>query len=215
VEAGRQIYYQLRYLYRKIQRIKTWQLFLILILCAFVTATFLRLNNVGMVQRYNAVLSADKEGKDDDVANRMYDLQRYVSSHMNASTGQFDLTGQFERDVQSAREAAINSTNPNGNINAQADAVCKPRFSSYSQAYLQCFLDEISKYPAAPDPGSEVKFPHPALYRHNFSSPRLSPDFAGFSLLFTLAVLLLIVGRFLRLGLLFVLLKLRQRGIGS
>lgn len=215
MEAGRQIYNQLRYAQRKIQRVKTWQLVLVLILSGFVTATFLRLNNIGMVRRYEAVVAADKDGRDGDVATRMYDLQRYVAAHMNTSTGQFDLTEQYQRDVQKAIEAATNDTNPNGNINAQAEAVCRPRFSSYSSAYLQCFLDEISKYPSAPNPDTDVELPNPALYRHSFASPRWSPDFAGFSLLFSLIVALIILSRWLHIGLLYLLLKLRQKGIGS
>ncbi len=215
MDIQRQIYYHIRHVYRQIRRVKTWQLLLILILSGFVVATFLRLNNVGMAQRREAVLKADKDSRDEDMTNRMYDLQRYTASHMNADTGQFDLTEQYKRDAQKAIEAATNDSNPNGNINAQAEAVCRPRYSSYSAAYLQCFLDEISKYPAAPELPNTVNLPNPALYRHSFVSPRWSPDFAGFSTLFFLLTALIILGRVLRLGLLYLLLKLRRKGIGS
>lgn len=202
-------------MYRQIQRIKTWQLLIILVLSGFVAATFLRLNNIGMAQRRESVLQADKDGRDEDMFNRMLDLQHYVAAHMNADTGQFDLTEQYKRDAQLAINAATNDANPNGNINAKADAVCAPRFDIYSTAYLQCFLDELNKYPAAPELPNEVDLPNPALYRHSFASPLWSPDFAGFSVLIFLFVALVIIGRWLHFGFLHLLLKLRYRGIGS
>lgn len=168
-----------------------------------------------MAQRREAVLMADKEGRDEDVANRMYDLQRYAASHMNANTGQFDLTEQYKRDAQEAIAAVTNDSNPYGNINAKAEAVCSPRFAVYTSAYLQCFLDELNKYPAAPELPNEVNLPNPALYRHSFVSPLWSPDFAGFSTLFSLIVALIILGRWLHAGFLYLLLKFRYKGISS
>ena len=215
VDIRRQIYYHVRHIYRQIQRIKTWQLLLILLLSGFVAASFLRLNNVGMAQRRESVLKADKEGRDEDMTNRMYDLQRYVAAHMNTDTGQFDLVEQYNRDLDKAISAATDDSNPNGNINALAEAVCRPRYSSYSAAYLQCFLDEISKYPSAPEIDNTPDLPNPALYRHSFASPLWSPDFAGFSALFFLVIACIIVGRWIHFGFLYLLLKLRQRGIGG
>ena len=215
MDIRRQVYYHIRHVYRQVQRIKTWQLLLILLLSGFIAATFLRLNNIGMAQRREAVLMADREGRDEDMVNRMYDLQRYTAAHMNADTGQFDLTEQYERDVQEVIESATNDSNPNGNINAQAEAVCRPRFSSYSSDYLQCFLDEISKYPSAPEIDDTLDLPSPALYRHSFVSPLWSPDFAGFSTLFFLVTASIIVVRWLHAGLLHLLLKQRHKGIGS
>lgn len=215
VDIQKQIYYHIRHIYRQLHRIKTWQYLLILLLSGFVAATFLRLNNVGMAQRRDAVLLADKQMRDEDMTNRMYDLQRYTAAHMNADTGQFDLTEQYKRDVQRSIEAATNDNNPNGNINAKAEAVCSPRFAVYTSAYLQCFLDELNKYPAAPELPNTVNLPNPALYRHSFASPLWSPDFAGFSTLFFLFIAFVIVSRWIRFGLLYMLLKLRRRGIGS
>lgn len=197
---------------RRLQRVKTWQLLILLVIGGFLMATFLRLNNIGMIQRRDAVLAADKEGRDADAATRMYDLQRYVAAHMNASTGQFDLQGQYQRDLQQAIETATSSSNPYGNINAQAEAVCRPRFAAWSPAYVQCFTEELAKYPPAPDPGSNAALPSPALYRHSFASPLWSPDFAGFSVLVFLAIALIIILRLLGLGILYLLLKYHYRG---
>jgi hypothetical protein len=200
---------------RQLQRVKTWQLLTLLVISGFIAATFLRLNNIGMIQRRDSVLAADREGNDADAGTRMYDLQRYVAAHMNASTGQFDLQGQYRRDLQEAVETATNGSNPNGNVNAKAEAVCRPRFAVWSPAYVQCFTEELAKYPPAPDPADSVSLPSPALYRHSFASPLWSPDFAGFSVLVSLVIVLIIIVRLAGLGILYLLLKHHYRGIGS
>ena len=41
---------------KNLQRIKTWQLIILLIIVGFIAATFLRLNSIGMVQRREAVI---------------------------------------------------------------------------------------------------------------------------------------------------------------
>jgi hypothetical protein len=215
VDVKRQVYYHIRHLYRQVHRIKTWQLLLILLLIGFVAATFWRINSYGMAQRRDAVLAADQEGRDEDMANRLYDLQRYTAAHMNASTGQFYLVNQYERDVERYVQTVSDDSNPNGNVNAQVDATCSPRFASHSAEYLECFYSELNKYPSAPELISALNPPNPALYRHSFMSPLWSPDFAGFSSLLFVVVALIILSRWLRFGLLYTLLKLRQRGIGS
>ena len=63
---------------KQLQRVKTWQILIILVLMSFVSATFLRLNNIGMVERRSAVITADAVGNDDVTQSRLYDLQRYV-----------------------------------------------------------------------------------------------------------------------------------------
>jgi len=198
---------------RQLQRIKTWQLLLLLIVVGFIAATFLRLNNIGMIQRRDAVLAADKAGEESTIQSRLYDLQRYSAAHMNGSTGQFYLEEQYKRDAQAAVDAASNDDNPNGNINAKAEAVCKPQYTVWSQAYVQCFADELAKYPPSPDPAENVKFPDTSLYRYEFVSPLWSPDFAGFSVLVCVVITLMIVVRLVSLGVLRLLLKRHYRGI--
>jgi len=188
-----------------LQTVKTWQLILILIVMLFLAATLLRLNNVGMVQRRNAVMAADKHGEVNDLHARVYDLQRYSAAHMNADTSTFYLQGQYDRDSQKALEAA-QAANPGSNANAEAEAVCKPQFNGYSSAYLQCFLREMEKYPTT-EKLPEVKTPSPALYQYNFVSPLWSPDFAGFSVLACLLITLVIFLRLIGLGVLHLLLK--------
>ncbi len=198
---------------KQLQRVKTWQLLVILILMSFVAATFLRLNNIGMADRREAVLAADKTGDSDAIQSRLYDLQRYTAEHMNAGTGPFYLEQQYRRDAQKAVDAASSVGNPNGNINAKAEAVCRPQFSAWSAAYVQCFTDELAKYPPSPDPAQNVQLPSTDLYRHNFISPLWSADFAGWSVLACVLILLVIIARLVSLGVLRWMLKRHYRGI--
>lgn len=196
---------------KRLSHVKTWQLVILLILIGFISLTLLRLNNIGMIQRRDTVLNADKAGNDGATVNALIDLQHYVAGHMNASTGPFFLEGSYKRDFQAAYERAANYHDPNGNVNVKADRVCAPQFTQYSQAYTDCFAAELKKYPAAPNPGENLTIPDSKLYRHDFVSPRLSFDFAGLGVLVCALIAFLIVARISTLGVLYILLKWRYR----
>lgn len=193
----------------RVKAIKTWQLFILLLLALFLTATFLRLNNTGMLQRRNAVEHADKAGNSEEIVSRIYDLQRFAASHMNADTGVFYLQEQYNRDVKAAIGAASGGTYEGyDSPQARADAICNPNLQihGYSKAYQDCMLRELSREGQVVDPSS-VKTPNPALYRYNFSAPLWSPDFAGWSSLVTLLIAVAIVFRVIVLVVLRILLK--------
>lgn len=149
-----------------------------------------------MVQRRDALLAADESGNADAIANRLLDLQHYVSSHMNTDLGQgVVLKSSYDRAVERAKQAALTDGNANGNIYKLADDYCAPQFASYSNAYLQCFLSQLEKYPSSNELISQVKVPSASLYTHNFVSPVWSPDWAGFSVLIAAFLAILLVGR--------------------
>lgn len=204
---------QLKRNIKQLQRVKTWQLFLLLLLTIFIAATFLRLNNIGMIQRRDAVLAADKGDNMQVTQSRLYDLQRHVSSHMNTNMGSIYLEGQYERDSQKVVANAGGNESPNGNVNVQADAACKPRFSGYSQAYLQCFVDELEKFAPGQSLASTVNLPKVDNYRHSFASPIWSPDFAGFSVLAAIAIAFIIIVRLIGLGVLRMILKFKHNDL--
>jgi len=193
---------------RRLQRVKTWQLFILLLLLGFVAATFLRLNNIGMVQRREAVTNADTAGDNEITQGRLYDLQRYVSAHMNTDMGRgVYLKEAYERDVQTAYEIAAVDTNPNGNIYKKAQEVCAPKFTHWSYDYIQCTTDELAKYPAAGDLVSSANLPRADTYRHVFFSPLWSTDFAGLSVLLFGVVAFMILVRLIGVLLLRLLLR--------
>lgn len=191
-----------------LQRVKTWQLIVMLIIVGFVAATFLRLNNIGMVERRAAVLSADTEGNKEVIIQRLYDLQRYVSAHMNTELGRgVYLDSSYSRDLEAWQSSQYGDSNPNGNIYKKAQEVCAPRFSTYSTAYLQCTTSELAKYPAANNPATDTSKPRQEAYIHAFASPLWSPDFAGWSVAAFIIILMFIVVRFVSLGILTLLLR--------
>jgi hypothetical protein len=201
---------------RRLNQVTTWQLFVLLILVGFIAATFLRLNNIEMVQRRSAVLSADKAGEVEAIKNRLIELQRHVSKHMNTDMGTIYLEGQYNRDTDAANAAAASDGNPNGNIFKKAQEICAPRFSNlghYSLPYQQCVINELNKYPAASQLTSSLKLPRADSYRHTFVSPLWSPDFAGFSVLACLLIVIVIIGRLISLAVLKLILKTRYRGV--
>ncbi|HET8883884.1 MAG TPA: hypothetical protein VFM68_00230 [Candidatus Saccharimonadales bacterium] len=204
---------QVRKSIKQLQRIKTWQLLVLLLLMAFVAATFLRLNNIGMSERRDAVMAADKAGDSEVTKSRLYSLQRYVASHMNTNTGPFYLEGQYRRDAQKLVDAAKDSNTSGININALAEQVCRPQYTVWSPAYVQCFADELAKYPPSPDPVQNVNLPSTELYRYSFAGPTWSPDFAGWSLAICVAIIAMILARLGSLLVLQLLLKHHYRGI--
>lgn len=181
---------------KQLQHFPTWKLLVLLVIAIFITLTFLRLNNIGMIERRNAVLAADSKGDSDKTILRLYDLQRYVSAHMNTDMGKgVYLQSSYDRDVKKADNQASSDANSNGNIYKKAQDVCAPRFTRYSTAYLQCTLGELNKYPAASSLISSVNYPDPNTYLHVFVSPVWSPDFAGWSALVCILLVLMIITR--------------------
>ena len=167
-----------------------------------------------MVERRAAVVSADDAGDKDAIVNRLYDLQRYVSAHMNTDLGKgVYLESSYKRDYQAAIDAAANDSNPNGNIYKKAQEVCAPQFTRYSYAYLQCTTGELAKYPAASDPASAVQKPALSNYLHSFVSPLWSPDFAGWSVLVSLILAVMILVRLVAMGVLRAILHRHYKSI--
>ena len=203
---------QVRRSIQQLQKVKTWQLVLLLILMSFVAATFLRMNNTGMVQRRNAVAAADKVGNVPDITARIYDLQRWSAAHMNADSGTFYLQEQYNRDAQRALRQSSDLSAASAQANADAEAVCHPQFNGWSTAYMQCFLAELAKHPSS-EKLPEPKLPSPALYRYSFVSPLWSPDFAGWSIIGCLVIILMIIGRIISLFVLRLMLRRHYQSV--
>lgn len=198
---------------KQLQRFKTWQLAVVLVFLLLISATFLRLNNIGMVERRSAVFAADKNGSTDAVHDRLYDLQRYVSTHMNADTGVIYLEEQYKRDAKAVVTSLSDTGNPNGNIYKKASKVCDDQFLTFSQAYAQCYLTELEKYPAAKTVPLTATLPETSLYRHEYIAPLWSPDFAGISVLLCLFLILVIIARLISLAVLRLLLRRHYNSI--
>lgn len=207
---------------KRLQNIKTWQLFLLLILFGFLAATFLRLNNVGMSQRRQAVIQADKSYKSGDfqssdtIKARLFHLQRFVTAHMNADPGVIYLETKYNADFQANLAAASGSANPGDNIYEQASAECDPKFGGYSQAYMQCITNYLNQFSPQDTPQStDAKdlAPNAELYRYSFVSPVWTPDVAGILVLFCVIILFLIISRITGVIILKLIIKSRNRSL--
>ena len=206
---------------RRIEQLKTWQLVILLIMAAFVAATFLRLNNVGMIERRDAVLAADKAGDKELAAKRLYDLQRYVSSHMNTDPGRvaleniYNIENQRKNDEAAQAAASDSGNNVVAQIRQYCDALGRQQgwrwLNSASPQYLECINSEWEKYPPAPELQAGFEPLPTAPYYHTFVSPRWSPDFAGWSVVLCVLIVVVIVFRLLLLAVLKAVLKLRYR----
>lgn len=211
---------QLRRGIRRLERVKTWQLVVLLVMVGFVAATFLRLNNIGMIERRAAVEAADREGDRVNLEARLYDLQRYVSSHMNADPGRIALDQTYQRDNQRHKDdyAKRIAGRPESDVFQQAEAVCGPQARAQGWRwpdirYAQCMDAELAKHPAGVAVSQQFRPLPPEPYYQTFSSPLWSPDFAGWSVLLTGVIAGLIVLRLATSALLRLLLYRHYRRI--
>lgn len=172
----------------------------------FLSATFLRLNNIGMIQRRTAAMDADFAGDETIIQERLYDLQRYISSHMNTDIGKgIYLENMYKKDVQAAYEAVENDSD----VYQKAQEVCMPKYTYWSQAYVLCTRDELDKYSGI----DSIKWPNPNAYLHVFAAPVWSPDFAGWSILICIAIFTMIIVRLIGVAILRIILKRHQDDI--
>lgn len=201
-----------------IQLLKTWQLVILLLLGILLSATLLRLNNLGMVERRSAVIAADEKGDTEALRASIVELQHYVSRHMNTNLENgFYLTKTYERDRDVALTSAGDATNPSSAIYQQASIECRSRFQggreSFRNDYVQCVIEKVSTLSPQADAEASLKLPKPEAYKVNFVAPVWTPDPAGLSVAFCVLVTVVIVGRLVFLGVLRMLLRKHYRSI--
>lgn len=163
-----------------------------------VSATFLRLNNLGMVERRSAVIKADESGDKTAIKNSLVELQHFMSSHMNTEmNGGVYLSKSYERDRAAVLESASTASNPQSAVYQQASIECRAKWQggveSFRNDYVQCVIDRVSSLSSASAP--VVKLPRVDNYRYDFSSPLISLDAAGFFVFLTGVTLAIILVR--------------------
>ena len=217
----------------KFHKVKTWKLLLILLPLLFVDATLLRIDHIKMTELRDAVLEADKNENDEEIAQSLEKLKDFVffnivinivddngAQKVTFGTGPFYLEHQYIRAANKALEEAEKKMtadeNPNGNIYQMASEVCRPQaiangWNWNDPNYINCMVGEIQKYPSADEINDTIaaSLPSTELYRKNYASPIWAPTLTGFMLLITLIIIVVIFIRgivwvFLRLSLLFV-----------
>ena len=215
------------------EKLKTWMLLLALLPLSFADATLLRFNHIKMTELRDAVMAADDENDDAKIEESLMALKEFTFSHIvinvveengeqkiSFGTGPFYLEHQYLRAAQAAladAEAKMASdSNPNGNIYGMAGETCKALalangWTWDNANFINCMVTEINKYPAADDIQDTIiaSLPSTELFRHNYASPVWTPSLAGWLMLITFVIIVVIFIRFLiwivlRLSLLFI-----------
>lgn len=197
---------------RRVRALKNWQLLVLLLIMTIVSATLLRLNNLGMVERRSAVITADAKGDKEALRTSIVELQNYISAHMNTSlTGGLYLSKTYERDRDAALAAAENATNPNSAAYQQASIECRARWqggvASFRNDYVQCVVEKVASMAPQSDPTAGLRLPKADAYRVSFASPLWTPDIAGVSVLVCVLLILTIFARLITLLILRLLLR--------
>ncbi len=202
-------------------KIKTWMLFVALIILLFGDATMMRSDHLKMTELRDAVLAADQAEDDEAILAATDDLREFMKSNMVVNivedngvqkitfgTGPFYLERQYVRAATKALKEAEDNVkpdeNPNGNIYGMAGQVCRKEAISHgwnwdNVNYINCMLSEIQKYPAADELQTQMiaSLPSTELYRREYASPIWAPTLTGFMVLITLIIALVIVVRFI------------------
>ena len=205
----------------KIFRFSTWKVLLVLILLCFVSATLLRADHLEMSKLKDAVMDADANGTDEDIAEALKKLQEYTHKHIifnfiddNGSqkivfgTGAFYLENQYNRKANEALKTAQEKINEEGgnmneyNVHKKVAEVCDAEAIKHGWRYpnvnyINCFVNELAKYPEADQLAvtAEAKLPPTDLFRHDYASPMWYPCASGLVILICIILIFVIIIR--------------------
>jgi hypothetical protein len=185
----------LHHIWTRIRPIKTGYLLALFIVSAIICISALRSNNLTMLKLRNQVYTADKSNG--NVEGALEQLRSYVGAHMNTSLTTdndsvyppIQLKYTYQRLVVAANSQNSSSSSQ---LYTQAEDYCQSLNSNnYSgRSRVPCVENYVSSHttttPSIPS----------SLYEFDFVSPVWSPDLAGWSLLVTIALLILTVLRF-------------------
>lgn len=186
---------KLHHTLRLIKKIPVTVLIAAFIFSGVFSLVSLRQNNVKAIELRDAVTAADMSGGDVDAA--LFDLRTHVYSHMNSSLATdggvyppVQLKYRYERLVTAEKDRV---SAQNAQLYTQAQADCEARIpSGRTIGRVECIQSFITSR------GGAVEQPIPdALYKFDFAAPAWSPDRAGWSIVVTFVLFVLLVTRIL------------------
>lgn len=184
---------RLHHYWRYARNIKTWQLLIIFLMFLGASVWALRQNSLGLEPRLQRVIVADERGEGIDEALR--ELGNYVTNHMNTQLERpVELAESYNRAVEETLERA--QATSNGEIYRRAQAACEDPnvlLSVRASCVQQYVIDNAPPGQEA----EEVEFPDKALFTHEFVSPAWSADPAGFLVLLTVFLGLVLIARYI------------------
>lgn len=200
-------------------RLSSWKVVLILILLGFWAATLLRLDHIEMTRLRDAVMAADEAGSDEQIEKALKELHAFTLKHIvfntvqenglekiTFGTGPFYLEHQYLRKANESiakakEEIEKNSSNPYGNVYKKVAEICDARSRAngwgFNARYIQCYQDELAKYPAEAqmDAYGAAILPSTELFRYEYSSPLWYPCGSGILILICVILILILVFR--------------------
>ncbi len=184
----------LRSAWRRIQLVNTWYFFGLFIVFLIIGIVAVRQNNVRSIELRDAVVQADADNGDVELALR--ELRAHMYAHMNAglSSGSLRQPIQLKHRYERLVEAEKQKSGDSQQIYADAQKYCEERFGqgSLREGRVPCVQEYVSQHSS----GQVSQIPD-SLYKFDFVSPRWSPDLAGWSLLLAGVFLALFLIRFL------------------
>ena len=210
---------KLRQTLAAIFRLSSWKIVLILVLLGFWAATLLRLDHIEMVRLRDAVMTADKEDNDEAIEKSLKELHSFTLKHIifntvqenglekiTFGTGPFYLENQYLRKANESiakakAEIEKNSSNPYGNVYKKVADICDARSRAngwgFNARYIQCYQDELAKYPAEAqmDAYGSAVLPSTELFRYEYSSPLWYPCGSGIIILICIILVLILIFR--------------------
>lgn len=189
---------KLRYRLKQLRLVPTWAVLVLTVVFGLITVASLRANNQNMIDLRQAVYDADEQGT--DVEEALKELREYVYSHMNTnlSAGNntiyppIQLKYTYER-LLTEKQVALGG---NEGLYTQAQNYCEKRHPGafYGRDKLPCIRDYLSSHGAEVDTEDAPPIPSDQ-YKFDFASPRWSPDLAGWSLVITAVLGLILIFR--------------------
>ncbi|OGL25054.1 hypothetical protein A2884_01645 [Candidatus Saccharibacteria bacterium RIFCSPHIGHO2_01_FULL_48_12] len=172
------------------------RIFLVLLILSLGVSVYaLRQNNQQMIGLRGAVYEADKKGG--DIEGALAELRTFVHGHMNTnlSSGEgaikpaIQLKYTYERLV-TAEQAKVDAIN--SKIYSDAQNYCQAQNpSSFSGGpRVPCVEEYVTTH------GAKAVTIADSLYKFDFVSPSWSPDLAGWSIVLTIALLVLLITSF-------------------
>lgn len=172
---------QLHHYWTKIKWLKPWHLLVLAIVSGIICLFSLRANNQHMLELRDAVYSADKNAA--DVQKPLQELQAYVTTHMNTNLNAgntsvyppIQLKYTYERLVQAQKDQVAK----NSDLYTEAQHYCEQQNSTdvSGRNRVPCIEGYVQSHTQASMP----KIPDD-LYKFAFTSPKWSPDLAGWSM---------------------------------
>ena len=183
-------------IWHKLSGISLVVIILALMASAAIAIFALRVNNQKMIELRQAVYAADTNNG--DVSKALYNLREFVYGHMNtnlragstSTEPPIQLVTRFNIAV-AAEQARVAALNNSTKVYSDAQAQCE-RSSLPLTARAQCIQEYVSTNGSGVQ---QLNLPPKEFYTFDFASPRWSPDVAGWALVATFLLVVLLVLR--------------------